>query len=43
MIYGILYYSGGLLTICIALIYWYSLYNSVYGKKKINGEKHIKN
>ncbi len=36
MIYGILFYIGGLFTLGLAFVYWYSLYNSVYGKRKIS-------
>ena len=43
MIYGILYYAGGLLTLSLAIFYWYTLYNSGYGKRKTSREKHNKN
>lgn len=39
MIYGILYYTGGFLTLSLAIFYWFTLYNSVYGKSKNYNEK----
>ena len=42
MIYGILYYAGGLLTLILAIFYWFSLYNSVYGNRKNQDENHSK-